>query len=101
MADFEELAAAIDTASSKARGRPLHLVIPFRLNTRPLKLRVGRQRRYQHGPGLYAIRDVFAGQRFVRCEYAQRNRNGSTKWIPCSEGVDFADIQPLRVRRNG
>lgn len=99
--DFEELAAAINGASSSACGRPLHLSTQFRLDMRPQKLRHGRQRRYRRGAGLYAIRDVFAGKRFIRCEYAQRNPNGSTKWLPCVEGVEFSAIQPLRVRAHG
>lgn len=71
-------------------------------NIRRLAGLVGRyERRYRVGGALYAIRDLYRGRQFIACEYAQRNPNGSTKWLPCREGVDFNEIQPLRVRHNG
>jgi len=49
--------------------------------------------------GLFIIRDVYVGRVFVCCEYAARNPNGSRKWLPCAEGVEFAAITPWRRRR--
>lgn len=67
------------------------------LSTRPVRR---TERRYRWNGGLYLIRDRFtvAGQ-FGGCEYAVRNPNGSKRWVRCAEGVDFADIQPYRMRR--
>ena len=63
---------------------------------------VGRhERRYRVNGALYVIRDLYKGRQFIACEYAQRNPNGSTRWLPCAEGVEFAAIQPLRVRPHG
>lgn len=59
------------------------------------------ERRYRVGGALYVIRDIYVGGRFLACEYAQPNPNGSTKWLPCIEGVEFSDILPLRVHHNG
>ena len=68
---------------------------------------LSRSRRYVVDGALYVIRDTWplvSQSRFARrlqCQYAVRNPNGSKKWLPCVEGVEFAAIQPLRVRANG
>lgn len=49
--------------------------------------------------GLYVIRDVFEDGKFVRCEYAQTIHDDKLVWLPCIEGVEFADIEPLGVER--
>jgi hypothetical protein len=68
---------------------------------------VGQPRRYWRDGNLYVIRDVWKSRSWrqrlglVRCEYAVRNPNGSKKWKPCIEGVEFAAIEPLRHRAHG
>lgn len=66
----------------------------------------GRPAKYWHQGNLYLIRDVWqrdpswwTGKRLMRCEYAVRNPNGSKRWVPCAEGVEFSAIAPLRQRR--
>ena len=61
-------------------------------------------RRYWRDGALYVIRDVWRrgeARRLMRCEYAVSNPNGSKKWLACVEGVEFATIQPLRMRACG
>lgn len=66
---------------------------------------IGETRRYWQNGDLYVIRDVWKQKRPVhrlaRCEYATSNPNGSKKWTPCIEGVEFAAIEPLRHRAHG
>lgn len=57
-------------------------------------------RKYWWNGSLYLIRDRRdAAGKFTGCEYAVRNPNGTKRWLTCAEGVDFADIAPLRSRR--
>lgn len=59
---------------------------------------MSQQRRYRVNGRLYVVRDVGIAGRFLGCEYAQRNPNGSTRWVQCREGVAFSEIKPLRAR---
>ena len=51
------------------------------------------ERRYEHEGAVYMIRDVMNsdGSFSGRCEYAA----SGNRWLPCREGVNFSEIQPL------
>lgn len=61
-----------------------------------IAVRYGQERAAEWNNCLYVIRDVWSSARPARCEYKVR-RNGRDDWLPCIEGVRFADIEPYEI----
>jgi hypothetical protein len=54
-----------------------------------------RERVYIDDGYVYLLRDVRVDDRFVRVEYGTRLEDGTVKWMPTHEGVEFKHSQPL------
>ncbi|MGH0331009.1 hypothetical protein [Sinorhizobium meliloti] len=93
--DPDQLQEAIDFASAELLER-----ICYRPNGMELDGEtIMGERRYICRGHIYRIRDRKLGDAVYRweerCLYATKDEGGNTVWKPCSEGVEFDNIEPF------
>lgn len=58
------------------------------------------ERLLERDGNLYLIRDTVTESGRIQCQYATAKGGLSLEWCDCSEGGDFASIEPVRTVRD-